>query len=380
MSKVTIQRVDSARDRKEFLTFPWKVYRDDPLWVPPLLPEKQKTIDPEQGVFFKRGEAVFFTAYRDGKPAGTICAGEDPPINRARREAACLFGFLEFLPDREVFSALMNAVRTWGLSRGLTSLYGPWNLDYEDSYGVLVEGWEHPPALMCGHSPPYYQRYLQEAGFHPARPENVALRIDLEPGPTLDRLHRLADRTAERSAVTIRPADFDRWEEEIDAVHVLLNRSLAHLSDHVGWRRDNLAAMLTPFREIADPEMVLFAEAGGEVIGFLPGLPNLNEILVRINGLRYPWDYLKAAWLRKFHTFTSMTVKSVLVLPEYWNTGAAVLLFSELVRKAADRGYRWSDLSITSIDNPSSVLTAEKLGADIYKRWQVYTRELTSGF
>jgi len=380
VSTIQIRRVETSRQKRQFLTFPWKVYREDSNWVPPLFPERSRLIDPDQGVFFERGEAEFFIAYRDGKPAGTICAGEAPPINQARGEQACLFGFLEFLPDWDVFTALMGTVREWGSARGLSSLYGPWNLDYEDSYGVLVEGWDQPPALMCGHSPPYYRRYLERAGFRPARPENVALRIDLGPSPQIERLNRLADRLAARNAITVRPANFERWDEDVDAVYRLLNRSLAHLQDHVGWRRDNLEAMLAPFREIADPEMILFADLGGETIGFLPGLPNLNEILIRVNGLRYPWDFLKAGWLSKRHRFESMTVKSVLVLPEYWNTGAAVLLFAELIRKARERGYRWSDLSITSVDNPSSVLTAEKLGARIYKRWQIYTREMAPGF
>jgi GNAT superfamily N-acetyltransferase len=377
MNPIEIRPVKSGRQRRTFLTFPRVVYRDDPCWVPPLLPERARVIDPDRGVFFERGEADFFIAYRDGKPAGTICAAVDPPINRVRGEQACLFGFLEFLPDWEVFTALIAAAEAWGAARGLTSLYGPWNLDYEDSYGVLIEGWDQPPALMCGHSPPYYRDYLERAGFQPARPENVALRIDLRTRPEIERLNRLAGKLRERSRFTVRPADFKRWDEEVDQVYQLLNRSLAHLEDHIGWRRDNLEAMLAPFREIADPDMILFAELEGETVGFLPGLPNLNEILIRVNGLRRPWDYLKAAWLSKRHNFESMTVKSVLVLPEYWNTGAAVLLFAELVEKARARGYQWADLSITSLDNPSSVLTAEKLGARIYKRWQVYSREIT---
>jgi GNAT superfamily N-acetyltransferase len=378
MNTIEIRPVESGRQRRILLTFPWVVYGDDPCWVPPLLPERARVIDPDRGVFFDRGKAEFFIAYRDGKPAGTICAGVDPPINRARGEPACLFGFLEFLPDWEVFTALLAAAEEWGAARGLTSLYGPWNLDYEDSYGVLIDGWDQPPALMCGHSPPYYRDYLERAGFQPARPENVALRIDLRTRPEIDRLNRLAEKLRERSRFTVRSADFQRWDEEVDRVHRLLNRSLAHLEDHIGWRRDNLEAMLGPFREIADPDMILFAELEGETVGFLPGLPNLNEILIRVNGLRYPWDYLKAAWLSRSHRFESMTVKSVLVLPEYWNTGAAVLLFAELVERARARGYQWADLSITSLDNPSSVLTAEKLGARIYKRWQVYSREIQS--
>jgi len=171
----------------------------------------------------------------------------------------------------------------------------------------------------------------------------------------------------------VRKADFENWQEEIDNVHRLLNKALAHLNDHIGWRRDALEATLEPFRNIADPAFILFAEVDGEAVGFLPGLPNLNEIFSDVNGLRYPWDILKLFWLVKRREPNSMTIKSGLVLPEYWGTGVAVLLFEGLFNQAIAHGYRWTDMSITDVDNPTSVLTAEKMGAEIYKRWQVYT-------
>jgi len=84
MDKIEIKQVQTPSERRKFLTFPWKIYRDDPLWVPPLLPERRKVIDPDRGVFFDRGKAEFFLAYKGGKLAGTICAAEDPPTNQKR--------------------------------------------------------------------------------------------------------------------------------------------------------------------------------------------------------------------------------------------------------------------------------------------------------
>lgn len=133
-----------------------------------------------------------------------------------------------------------------------------------------------------------------------------------------------------------------------------------------------MEATLTPFKTIADPSFILFAEVEDEVVGFLPGLPNLNEIFIRVNGLRYPWNYLQLLWLMRTTEPKSMTAKSVLVLPEYWNRGVVVLLMEGLLSRALAKGYEWVDMSITSADNPTSILTAEKLGSEIYKRWQIY--------
>jgi GNAT superfamily N-acetyltransferase len=372
MAEITIKRVKTRQDLNKFLAFPWIIYQGDPLWVPPLLPERRAILNPEKSAFLKRGEADLFLAYRDGKLAGTICAAEDPPTNLKRGKNECVFGFLEFIKDYQVFAALIETAKEWGKKRGLDTLYGPWNLDYENSYGVLVEGRDVPPAVMCGHSPVYYSAYMDRYGFQPARAQNVALRISIEETPQARRLSRLAERVRSQGKVIVREANFDRWSEEVDVVHGLLGKALAHLSDSIGWHREALEATLEPFKTIADPALILFAEVGGEVVGFLPGIPNLNEIFIDVNGLRYPWNYLQLLWLMKFKKPACLSAKSVLVLPAYWNTGVIVLLMDEFASRAKERGYSWVDMSITSADNPTSVLTAEKLGAEIYKRWQVY--------
>jgi len=372
MSAIKIHPVRSNRDRRTFLTFPWRVYRNDPLWVPPLLPELATRLDPEKGAILRRGDGEFFIAWREGKPVGTICAAEDRPTNEYRKKRECLFGFFEYVDDYSVAAALVDRVVAWARERGLDALFGPFDLDYEDSYGVLIEGRDRPPALLCGHTPPYYQRFMDQYGLEPARGDNIAFAIDWQPGsPEARRLLRLADRIRGRGQISVRGANFDDWRGEIDRVHRLLNAALAYLPDHIGWQRDSLAAIVEPFRQIADPELVLFAEVEGRVVGWLPGIPNLNEVFIHVNGLRYPWDYAKLWWHIRRQT-ESLTIKSVLVEPEYWNTGVSVLLFAEMARRAWDKGYRWSDLSLTSEDNPNTPILAEHMGAKLYKRYRVY--------
>ena len=372
MSAIQIRPIHTAGERRTFLTFPWRIYRGDPLWVPPLLPERAKTIDPQRGVFFKRGEAEFFVAWRDGKPVGTICAGEDKKTNEQRNMHDCLFGFFECIEDYDVVVSMLNHVMDWAKRRGLNTLYGPFNLDYEDSYGVLIEGRDRPPVLLCGHTPPYYQNFLERFGFQPARGDNLAYAIPADPElPALQRLSRLADKLRKRGQVTIRGADLARWDDEVEQIHHLLNTALAHLPDFIPWQREALQASLEPFRDIADPELILFAEVEGKVVGWFPGIPNLNEALQHANGLRYPWDYLKLWWYMRRQP-ECLAIKSVLVLPEYWDTGVSVLLFDEMVKRALAKGFKWADLSLTSDDNPRTPILAERMGARIYKRYRVY--------
>jgi GNAT superfamily N-acetyltransferase len=227
---------------------------------------------------------------------------------------------------------------------------------------------------MCGHNPAYYQDFMLRFGFQPARDQNIALEIDLY-APELERMSRIAERLRKRGRATVRQADFERLDDEIDVLHHLLNTATAHLRDSVGWHREALEAFLLPLKEIADPEFILFADVGGETVGFMPGLPNLNEALIHANGLRYPWDYLKLFWHMRRQP-ECLTVKSALVLPEYWNTGVIILLADTMLQRARAKGYQWADLSITGAENPTSVMLAEHLGAKIYKRWQVYRKDI----
>jgi GNAT superfamily N-acetyltransferase len=376
MSTIEIQEVTSAAQRKKFATFPWQIYRHDPLWVPPLLADRIKLIDPARGVFFKRGIAEFFMAMKNGKLAGTICCARDDKTNADRGLNDCMIGFFECIDDREVAWAMFEHARKWAASHDLDTLYGPFNLDYEDGYGVLIEGRDRPPVILCGHTPPYYQGFFEQYGFQPARGDNLAYEITSAMAATeIERLSRLAERLRRHDWIKIRGANLEHWEDEVERIHYLLNNSLKHVPDYRPWQIEELRASVEPLRQIVDPELVLFAEVEGKAVGWFPGIPNVNEILIHANGLRYPWDYLRAfPYMRRQPK--CLAIKSVLVLPEYWDTGVSVLLFDEMIRRALPKGYTWVDLSLTSDDNPYTPILAERAGAKLYKRYRVYRLKL----
>ncbi|MFZ0534168.1 MAG: GNAT family N-acetyltransferase [Anaerolineales bacterium] len=376
MSTIEIIPVEIAAQRRSFATFPWQIYHHDPLWVPPLLAERIKFIDPEHGVFFQRGTAELFIALKDGKPAGTICCADDKMTNTARGLKDCMIGFFECIQDQAVAQAMFDHARLWANAHQLESLYGPFNLDYEDGYGVLIEGRDRPPVILCVHTPAYYQGYFEQYGFLPARGDNLAYEITPSMASAeIQRLSRLSERLRRHNWIQIRSADMEHWDDEVERIYILLNKALAHLPDFIPWPRDGLQASLEQFRQIVDPELVLFAEVDGEAVGWFPGIPNINEALIHANGLRYPWDTLRLLpYMRRQPK--CLAIKSVLVLPEYWDTGVAVMLFDEMARRAIPKGYTWFDLSLTSDDNPYTPTLATRAGARLYKRYRVYRMKL----
>jgi GNAT superfamily N-acetyltransferase len=173
----------------------------------------------------------------------------------------------------------------------------------------------------------------------------------------------------------VRSGDLKNIDSEIDNIVELQNRGLAHFEGFTPYTRNDIETMILPMLDIVDPDLVLFAEVDGKVVGWFPGVPNMNEVLIHLNGLRYPWDYLR---LLKYSRLKPkcLAVKSVAVVPEQWDKGAGVLLFDEMARRAANKGYQWADLSLTGEDNPDTFPLAHRMGAKIYKRYRFYRMQL----
>lgn len=369
---IEVRKVTTKREKELFLTFPWKIYRSDPLWVPPILSERRKEADPSTGLFFKDGYADFFIAWQNGKPVGTVCCshenGGDPE--------ECALGFFECIEEYAVAEALFQCAEAWAREHGLKKLTGTFNLDRENARGILIDGRDRPPTLLCGHNASYYADYWSRYGFVKLHDDGLAYAASLDPNdPKIQRLYRLADKVRGRKGFTIRAANMSDLKNEIGRVLILQNRALEHLPGHVPYTRESIEAMLLPLKDLADPELVLFAEDNGHTVGWFPAIPNFNEILIHLNGLRYPWDYLRALRYKNLKP-KCLAIKSVAVVPEYWDTGIAILLFSEMARRAIAKGYAWADLSITGEDNPDTWDLAHHMGAKIYKRYRFYKKEI----
>lgn len=374
---IEIRSVTSRQDRRVFLTFPWRIYKGDPLWVPPLLPERKKTIDPKRGKFFEDGYAELFIALRNGRPAGTLSCAEDQSATRSRGFRECLLGFFECVEDYEVAEALFHRAEEWASERKITRLLGTYNLDREDSRGVLVEGRDRPAPVYCGYNAQYYPHFFEQYGFDKFGGDGLAYAIDLDLNrPAIQHLTQLAEQIRQRKKnILVRGANLADKDGEIDRIVELQNRGLAHMPDHTPYTRAAIEAMVLPMMEIVDPDLVLFAEVDGQPAGWFPAVPNLNEVLIHLNGLRYPWDYLRAVRYSRYQP-KSIAIKSVVVAPEYWDTGVGVLLFDEMARRAAAKGYEWADMSLTGEDNVDTFPLAHRMGAKIYKRYRFYQKNV----
>lgn len=393
MPEIRTINLRSRRARKQVLLFPHRLYAGDPNWVPPRFHEQMRTLDPRTGEFFTHGYGECFGAFENGTLRGTVCVAEDEYKNRITGLKDCIFGFFEYENDTAVFNALMNRAVSWAREHGLSRLIGPFNLDYENNYGLVVEGEDRLPTMLCAYTKDYYLEHMRRWNFSEDRGRNLAFELDLSrPNGEMEKLFRLGDRLVSRSDLRVRGADFSDFENEVERIYYLINKSLAHIPDFKPWHREDLAKTLKEFKSFADPELILFAEiprgsalsrnpenqpliGGWEPVGWLPGLPNLNEYLVHTGGLRFPWQFIQLLALMRRQP-RCLTIKSVLIPPEYWAKGVSIGLFSRMFQTAISRGYSWVDFSLTSEKNPYTPDLARRMGARMYRAYQVFTLEI----
>ena len=356
---VRIYQVTNRRDLRKFVRFPWKVYKDDPNWVPLLLSDQLATLDPSKGSFYSHGEVALFGAQRGGELAGTIAAFVDHRFVQHSGQKVGGFGFFEVLEDYQVAERLRK------------------NL-CEPPVHVLIEGDECPPVMLQAHTPPYYKDFLERYGFQKDHDLYAwrAHRSQIGEGwkNVPPQLLRVAQVAKDQANVSIRKVRMEKWDEEIHAAYQLFVGTLDYLPEHMPITEDEFHGFADPLKAFLDPDLALMAEVNGKAIGFIVALPDINQVLIHLNGRLFPFGWLKVKPLvRKINV---ATFKLMGLLEEYRNRGIDAILYMEAVKAIYEKGYEWIDGSVTSENNPIVNLIARRLGAEQYKHYRVYKMNL----
>src|SRR3954470_23035202 len=201
---IEISKVVSRADRDAFIKFPWRIYANDPAWVPPLLIERKEYLNRKKHPFFEHGRAEFFLARRDGEIVGRIAASDDPKYNEIHDSNVGCFGMFEAIDDQGVANALFNTAAQWLRNLGRDEIMGP--IDYSTNYlcALLIDGFQYPPTLLTPHNPPYYSRLIEAWGFEKAM--DFYAWWFAEPANAAARLRKLASALKKRAEkVSIRP-------------------------------------------------------------------------------------------------------------------------------------------------------------------------------
>ena len=370
--EIEILPVRGESDLHRFVVFPWKVYRGDPNWVPPLIGDTKNILRPSKNPFFHHAEVELFLARHRGEWVGRIAAIINHNHNSFADEKTGFFGFFESIDDPAISGALLEAAARWCTERGMERLRGPANFSTNEECAMLVDGFDSPPCVMMPYNPRYYPALLERAGFVKAK-DLVAFNLKSQTIP--DRLSRFGDEIAKREGVTVRSLDMKRFKVDVNRVRVVYNRAWERNWGFVPMTDEEIDHMAKSLKPVVDPDLIIFLEKDGEPIGFTMALPDLNQAVRHANGRLFPFGLLKILYhARKIRKLRVLTLG---ILREYRGRGLDILLYLQLFRNGYRKKYNEGEFSWILEDNVVMRRPMERIGAHVYKTYRFYEKPLS---
>jgi hypothetical protein len=373
-----IRPVRSKKDRELFLHVPWSLgMKSDPNWVPPLLDDYRRSLDPGKSPFLKHGELQCFLALDDGKPVGRISAQLDFDFDKQwpEEKGVAFFGFFESKDDVSVARALLDAASGWARSKGRTRLRGPFTLDSKGEVGVLVDGFDTPPRIGMAHNRAYLGPLLESAGLRKAKDFYAWWYTS---GHLDEQTRRIADRTLSLPNLKVRHMDLSHFRREVGIVRDVYNDAWSKNWNFTPFTAEELEIVATEYKMFVDTSIALVAEVDGRPAAMCFAIPDVNEMVKDFDGelMRRPWNLVKLLWRLKFRRphharLLLLGVKEEFRASHRYGTLAAVL-YVEVARRGEKAGYVGGELSWTLEDNAMINRGIERMGARRYKTYRVY--------
>jgi len=371
---MNIYPIDSHRDIRAFIEFPYRLYSDDSVWIPPLRNEQQKQFDPKTNPFLRHCDWQLYLLKDNEKIIGRIAAFVDKIAIDFWKERIGLFGYFECIPDKTASSMLLEAARNWLKEQRCIIMRGPWSFVSQE-WGMVLEGFEPSPVIMAPYNPPYYNDFLVDFGMHKAK-DLLCWCISIADGYKIpQRILKLTNSVAKRYGVRVRTIDMKQYDQEVKTFIELSNASIIENWGYSPVTEAEVNAMARDMKPIIQPKGVLFAEdKNGRPIGFAVALPDVNFLLKGMKGRLYPFGFIKMLWgiprLRRYRMF------ALGVIPEYQGKAVDSLIYHALSESIYAQDL-WLEINYVLEDNWLMINGIRKLGAKPLRRYRVYEMGIT---
>lgn len=372
---ISVERADDGRQLAEFVDLPFSLHEPSSPWVPNLKSEDRALLDPASHPFWENATRQLFIARDNGVPVGRVAAIIDSKYNDYAHEKCGAFGFFECVNDRAPAHALLDAARNWLCERGMTYMRGPLNPSTNYSCGLLVDGFELPPAIMMPWNPPWYAELFET---WPLRKEQdlLAYLIERDNLSLPQWLKEEVKKVKAEGRFTFRSSSKATLAEDIRAMLDIYRESWAENWGFSPLSPEEAARHVRELKSILDPDFfVLFFHDGKPAAGMV-ALPDMNPLLKRLNGrigISAPWHYLRS----RRQIRGGYRIMLFGILPQYRLYGLPLLLLDYMLEKARSRpDFRWVEGSWVLEDNAAIDDLIEDFGGRITKRYRIYRREI----
>ena len=373
MAGIEIIAAEGRSELKDFIDLPWRIYAEYPNWVPPLKKEVRQMLDPRKHPFWEFSERILFLARRGSETVGRIVGIVDRNYNQCYNEKMGVWGFFECADDQEAARVLFSSVETWALQKGMAFLRGPLSPSMHYESGLLIEGFDYPPAVGMTYNPPYYLRLVESSGFTKEK-DLLAFLIDGE-YRLPDWMERLAERTAQKKGVRIRHVDPKKMDAEFDLIREIYNDSWSGNWGFVPLTTNEMRGIQKSVKPFADPGLVFFIYYDDEAAAVCVIFPDVNPLLKCLNGRISPLGLLKA--LICWRKIKGLRLLMFGIKEKYRQLGLPMLAFQHIYEIGRGKNkYQNLEMGWTLEDNESINSLIEETGAKRYKRYRIFRKSL----
>jgi len=379
---VRIVPVTTEQQRRQFARFPWRIYANDPLWVPPLFMDYLALLTPGKHPFWEHAHQQLFLAERGGQVVGTIGAHVNHRHNEIHEDKVGFFGFFEVIEEYPVAEALLAAATDWQREQGMAAIRGPENPSQNEEVGLLVDGFDRPRVIMMTYNPRYYQEFIERAGFQKAQDlwawliRTNVFDYDVQKLPR--KFVHVAEQARKRENLVVRKLDMKHFDDDVEIAKIIYNAAWEKNWGFVPFTEPEIEHLAKELKMILDPDLVHFALIDGQPVGVCLGVPDVYQAMFKArpqpNGWSLPLTLGKFLWhRRKIDTFRLMIMG---VLPEYRALGIDSLFYVETARAAFAKGYEYCEMSWILESNDMMNRIIERLGGKIYKTYRIYEKSV----
>ena len=372
---VEIRRVATRRDLNTFVHLPWAIYRNHPLWVPPLKFDVRNRLDRAKNPFFEHAEAEYWLAFRDGDPVGRITAHYDQNFNRFQHNEWGMFGWFEARDDPLVAGALLDAAEEWLRDRKRDRMVGPLSFSTNDQdAGLLVDGFDREPLILNQWTQPYYPALLEGAGLTKAMDLYMwELWVD-DRASVHPAIVRMAEEVKTKHGIDVRGMRKRDLRSEVDRFLEVYNEAWERNWGFVPLTDEEVRHYAKELKPILDENWAFIAEKDGETVGAALTLPDYNQVLKHLNGRLLPIGWAKALyWRRKINR---VRVFALGVKAKHQHTGVAAKLYTEHFDSAARTPQKGGEMGWILETNRSMNRAMEGMGGKIVSTYRLFEKEL----